>query len=64
MSFKPSVSGLIKYLSKIKGIASDEIAGNKELYCLLDGGKLLVFYIQERCRSCYNAWEVPDAPPK
>lgn len=64
MSFKPPVSGLIKYLSKMKGIASDEIAGNKEIYCLLDGGKLPVFYSQGRHRSCYNAWEVPNVPPK
>jgi len=55
MSFKPPVSGLIKYLSKMKGIASDEIAGNKELCCLLDGWKLPVFYVQDRHRSCYNA---------
>lgn len=57
MSFKPPVSGLIKYLSKMKDIASDKIAGNREQYCLLDGEKLPVFYSQERQRSCYSALE-------
>lgn len=57
MSFKPPVSGLIKYLSKMKGIASDKIAGNREQYCLLDREKLSVFYSQERQRSCYSALE-------
>lgn len=60
MPFKPPVSGLTKYLSKMKGISSDEVAGNKELCCLLDGGKLP----QERHKSCQNAWGAPDDPPK
>lgn len=47
MSFKPPVSGLIKYLSKMKGIASDKIAENKELYCLLGGGKLPMSHAKE-----------------
>lgn len=47
MSFKPPVSGLIKYLSKMKGISSDEMAENKELYCLLGGGKLPMFHAKE-----------------
>lgn len=64
MSFKSPVSGLIKYLSKMEGVASKEVAGNKKLHYLLDGGKLPVIYIQERHRSCYNAWEVPETPLK
>lgn len=40
MSFKPPASGLFRYLSNIKGVASDEIFVNQELYCLLNGGKL------------------------
>lgn len=47
MSFKPPVSGLIKYLSKMKGIASEKMAENKELYCLLGGGKLPMFHANE-----------------
>lgn len=43
MSFKPPVSGLIKYLSKMKGIASDKIAGEKSCIVSWMEGNCLCF---------------------